>query len=415
MPIQDEQAKKLLQVTKGFEEQEGAYFRGECVSCGLRVMSLVQLEDGSWEPCCPNCEPTPFWKALNARLVNGAGSGDGEKVPRLAPKFLTFQQLLTQPSPVWMVEGLIFEQSLIEIFGAANHGKTFLSSDLAFAIRRGGKWCGRKINKPGAVVYVNADGGLGFADRARAWQQMHEHEDAEHEFYTYPEPISLHRAAEMHEFHAALKWLPEQPVFVVFDTYSQCIPGMNENQQEFASLVVQQLNRIRREIGATVCLLHHTNKAGETERGSNVILGACDTQMFVQKPEEGRLRMSCTKQRDAAYFEPMHFDLVRVPGTDFVWPQLNTERADTPHEIKEGNLVLMEAVLAEYPGATAKFLMRETSLPKSTIYDHIRELKMAQPPRIFEGPPVDYGEEAWTTRKPVGYYNVPPTHRSFSE
>lgn len=336
------------------------------------------------------------------------GHAPDTEEPRLLKKFLTFKQLLTQPPPVWMLENLFFEQSLLEIYGASNAGKTFIAADIALCIRRGGQWCGLQIHKPGAVVYVNADGGLGFADRARAWQELHQHdEESLHEFYTYPEPISLHRPQEMHEFLAALAWLPEKPVFVVFDTYSQCIPGMNENQQEFASLVVQVLNKIRSQFGATPTLLHHTNAAGERERGSNVIIGACDTQILIQKPEEGRLRMSCTKQRDAAYFAPMHFDLVRVPGTNFVWPQINAERHDSPQEVKQDSLARLEAVLAEYPGATAKYLIKETGLPLSTVYRHIHELKEMDPPCIFEGPAVNYGDETWATRKPDGYYNVP--------
>ncbi len=409
---------RLLRHWDAAAQSDPGTIEGECPICHAprKLVTVSESDDGRLDvhsEC--SCDPSALIATLRQISANGsrpretaAPTGKDEPEPRLFRKFLTFHQLLNQPPPVWMLEGIFFEQSLIEFYGASNHGKTFVVSDIALSIRRGGMWCGRQIHKPGAVVYVNADGGLGFADRARAWNALHASDDtAKHEFYTYPEPVSLHQPLQMHEFLAAMAWLPEKPVFVVFDTYSQCIPGMNENQQEQASLVIQVLNKIKNDFGATPTLLHHTNASGDRERGSNVIIGACDTQILIQKPDEGRLRMSCTKQRDSRYFDPIHFDLVRVPGTNFVWPQVNSARGDNPHEVKQGSLARLEAVLAEYPGSSPKWLMQQTGITRTTLYRHIDELKQAVPKRIYIGPVLNYEDDDWTTRKPDGYYNEP--------
>lgn len=312
--------------------------------------------------------------AARAKRASKALENGQQSEPRLLKKFLTFEQLLTQPPPVWMLDGLFFEQSLVEIYGASNHGKTFIAADVGLSIRRGGSWCGREIYKPGAVCYVNADGGLGFADRARAWQSLHEGERSAFEFYTYPEPISLHRPQEMVEFVAALRYLPECPVFIVFDTYSQCIPGMNENLQDQSSLVVQQLTRMRLEFGATCVLLHHTNVAGDRERGSNVILGACDTQILVEKPEEGRLVVSCKKQRDAPYFKPLHFSLDRIPGTNFVWPVQTDPLPETPHERKLSKRDQMVQIILNEPGVTCEVCADRMEVSDRTARRYAEEL-----------------------------------------
>lgn len=291
---------------------------------------------------------------------NGAGPVDEPPVedkppePRLFKKFLTFKQALDQPPPSFLVEELLFSQSLFEIFGPPNQGKTFVMMSLAFSIRMAGPWFGRAVPTPGPVVYVNADGGMGFYDRMRAYDYLHPDEEPPFEFYTYPESISLHRPQEMHEFRAALAYFPVRPAAVVFDTYSRCIPGVNENQQDQASLVVQQLDRIREEIGACVGLLHHTDKTGVRDRGSSVILGACDTQIRVDKQGEDKIAMTCEKQRDSRFFDPLHFQLDRIPGTNWVW--LLQTAAPAPAARAEDKLKQATFYVISNPGCTREEL-----------------------------------------------------------
>lgn len=231
--------------------------------------------------------------------------------PVMALKLLSREALLLQANPFWQVENLFYEESLVELFGPTNQGKTFLAVDVSLSITRGGAWRDHPILKPGAVLYVNADGGRSFKNRVAAWMEAFGPE-ASYEFHTYPEPVSLFRADQVNELMALLRWLEERPALVVFDTLSRCIPGVNENLQEPMSAVVDHLTRIKVEFGCALMLLHHSDKSGQHDRGSSVVGGAADTIIRVDQDEAGLITATCEKQRDWDKFLPLCFRLQKA-------------------------------------------------------------------------------------------------------
>jgi hypothetical protein len=270
---------------------------------------------------------------LTVRFADLQGLGPGEDVsdwlPRhteaefqallrapphpLIEKLLSREQLRNQPPPVWQIEGLFQEASIVEVYGESNHGKSLVGVDIALSVVRAGSWSAREIRKPGAVVYVNADGGAGFADRLRWWEKANG-EGAIFEFWTYPEELLLHDPKQIRWFIDGLAELEDAPVMIFFDTLSQCIPGVNENQQEQMSLVVSNLNAIKREYGATTFLLHHVGKDG-LNRGSTVIPGAADTIIRCSQVLGELIELRCEKQRNGRKFEPLYFQM-RYHGID---------------------------------------------------------------------------------------------------
>lgn len=217
--------------------------------------------------------------------------------------------LRDQSPPVWQIDGLFQEASIIEIYGESNHGKSLVGVDIGLSLVRAGYWCGREIKKPGAVVYVNADGGAGFSDRLRWWERANG-DEAIFDFWTYPMELLLHDPVQVRWFIEGLRELEDAPALVFFDTLSQCIPGANENQQEQMSIVVSGLNAIKREFGATCCLLHHVGKDG-MNRGSTVIPGAADTIIRCAQVTTDLIELRCEKQRNGRKFDPLYFEMHR--------------------------------------------------------------------------------------------------------
>lgn len=321
--------------------------------------------------------------------------------PKLWARLLSFAQLLEQPPPEWLIEGMFYEETMVEVFGEPNSGKTFVVIDEAIALRRGGEWCGRKINRSGPVLYVNADGGRGFSNRARDWVAIHGEIEAKHEFWTLPGAVNLCRQQDMAELMALIAYLPEAPVMVVFDTYSRCIPGVNENLQEFASTVVEHLDRLRMEFHASVKLVHHTDLSGQHARGSSVIIGACDTQARVEKSPDNIISVTCEKQRDAAYFDPLYFQLGRIESTNAVWI---TQREEGPTEDrsdrKEAGIGRVLEAIQQEPGCTREFLARELNTHERTIRRYVETLIIRS--QVVE---TDLPGE-WSHRPPRGLFAV---------
>ena len=103
--------------------------------------------------------------------------------------------------------------------------------------------------------------------------------------------------------------VPEPPSLVIFDTLARCMAGGDENSAKDMGLLIAGADRIRAELGCAVLLVHHTNKSGESERGSTALRGGVDTLLKLKKNDEGTLTLECEKQKDAAPFGPIHLQL----------------------------------------------------------------------------------------------------------
>lgn len=310
-------------------------------------------------------------------------------------KLLTVRELLALPSPLWQIVDLIQEQSLWLLFGESGHGKSFVAMDLLANIARGNAWCGKAVNKAGPVVYINADGGMGFRDRLNAWCEANEADKDNLPFYTLNDMLPISDPGAVAEFSYALSFLPEKPAAIFVDTYSRCIPGKDENNQGESSMTIRNLDALRKEWGCSVGVAHHTEATGRRVRGSSVLIGAVDTALRVTR-NHNHVSVEYTKQRngrdDLAGFE---FNLRPVAETGQVclW---QTGVVDPVNEtMRQENDV--EAVIADNPNCTSSFIATETGLNISSIQRRLASLHKQN--RIEHGPPLSTrGREAFTYR-----------------
>lgn len=111
----------------------------------------------------------------------------------------------------------------------------------------------------------------------------------------------------------------------MFDTYSQCISGADENATEVGSAGAQAMIRIRRELGCTVLFVHHTGKDKERGmRGSGILRANIDGAVLVERVE-GQMAATAKVDRikDAPRGEPIEFQMTTVPI-----PRLAGQRID---------------------------------------------------------------------------------------
>lgn len=299
---------------------------------------------------------------------------------------LTFAEVCAMTEPVWQVEDLYEEQTLVEWFGLRGRGKSLTVLDLALTNCKGqdgARWCGRRLLKMGPVCWVNADGGRGMVKRLNAWKEIHGGE------LHYPflilgerdkngEPrmgrVRLNTPWEIEELLDALHGLPEPPAMIVFDTLSRCIPGTDENLQGPMTLVTDQCHRLRAETGASVHLIHHTDKQGKTQRGSDVVPNEADYVIRVFMDRDV-VYVSSDKARDGEKFKPFELQLHRV-GNSVVLVQ--REGSDRFEKTASGSAALetareILAALEQMPGATVSSLSAATEIPETTIRRHLKE------------------------------------------
>lgn len=234
-----------------------------------------------------------------SRTPSGNGSGPHEPAPKFAP--LHAGKLKDLPPVAWLIKGEIPKLGLTLIYGPTGAGKSFVTLDYAFQIAR---------TRP--VVYVAAEGAAGYAPRVLAWTKHH-HEDPG-QLYFIPHPVNLLDPNDVDAFLSAITQL--SPELVIVDTLARSLLGGDENSAKDMGLAVEAADHIKRAIGpdgtgGAVILVHHSTKAGNTERGSGALKAACD-QVIRLDNDGDLLTMTCEKSKDAAAFDPHNLTLLLI-------------------------------------------------------------------------------------------------------
>ena len=129
-----------------------------------------------------------------------------------------------------------------------------------------------------------------------------------------PEPVQLHKPGEVDRLLEDIEAeFPEGIRLIVVDTLARCFVGGDENSAQDMGQFIDGVDKLRKETGAAVVILHHPvkrqRKGGANERGSGALRGAADTMITLAK-HQSPLRLTCEKQKDDEEFEPIRMKLV---------------------------------------------------------------------------------------------------------
>jgi RecA-family ATPase len=224
-----------------------------------------------------------------------------ESASRSRFRLLTLAELEELPPPEWLVEGLFVAGSLAVLYGPEGTFKSFVALDLVLSVAAGLAWQGHAV-RPGYAVYVGGEGGPGLGMRAKAWRVVRGAKVVER-FRAITEAVQVAQADDLDALLRELAVLPEPPAFIVVDTLARSFVGHDENSAKDIGVFVAAVDRLRRETGATILLVHHVARAGNI-RGSTALPGALDTAIEAKRDGDV-LTLECTKQKDAEPFAPI--------------------------------------------------------------------------------------------------------------
>jgi len=214
----------------------------------------------------------------------------------------------------WVVDDLVPADSMGMIFGASGTFKSFIAIDAAMHIASGADWCLRKT-KPGPVVYVASEGGLGIYRRVRAWHEQNGLVNLVDNFRVCSIPLLLTAKDQIARLKRSIARMPIAPSLVVVDTLAASFSG-DENSASDISAYLRSINaEIRAEFNCTVIVVHHTgHSATERPRGSSAILANLDFVLGVFREDANAMnaKMIVSKQKDGEKAADMFFDLARV-------------------------------------------------------------------------------------------------------
>jgi KaiC/GvpD/RAD55 family RecA-like ATPase len=223
---------------------------------------------------------------------------------------LGFEGLMSLSDPEWLIEGVLPWGIAAEVYGPPGAGKSFLCLDWMLSIATGTSWQGCEVRK-GLVVYIAAEGVLGYKVRTSSWVEHHGMRPDENARWI-PEAVQLNSPRDIESLMELFREFDADPVLVVFDTLSRCNVGADENAARDMSKIILAVDQIRTTFGSTVLLVHHSGKSGDSERGSNAIRAAMDVMIAVRPGDSQTFTVTCEKMKDAEPFFPMRFRLQKV-------------------------------------------------------------------------------------------------------
>lgn len=227
-------------------------------------------------------------------------------------KLYTVEELESLPDPDWLLEGLLPQGALAELYGKFAVGKSFLALDWALSVAAGVPWLGRPV-KLGGAVYVSAEGGAGLKKRIAAWRTEHTEADLSR-FRAILVPVNMLDPKDVKALVQVIKDAPCEPSLVVIDTLARCFGDGDENSAADMGRFVFGTDWIRAKFPeATVLVIHHSGKkANQGDRGSNALRAAADTVMKLDRPGGKLLTLKCEKQKDWEPFDGLGLALLVV-------------------------------------------------------------------------------------------------------
>jgi hypothetical protein len=235
-------------------------------------------------------------RILNEEEATRQASGDA--VEKIKSDWLTFDELDQIEDLEPLIDGWLYKDSVARIVGPSGSFKTFFTLDIALSVATKDTWWGYQVN-PGPVVYVVAEGARGFRKRARAWMVGRNDCVNVENFYVLPRPIQMLD----NEWLALIQSCKDIGAsLIVVDTQARVTVGVDENSATDMGRVVDMAERMRRETGACVLLVHHTGYEGKHGRGSTAVYGALQTELSMER-DGMNIRVRAGKQKDGEELE----------------------------------------------------------------------------------------------------------------
>jgi hypothetical protein len=208
------------------------------------------------------------------------------------------------PEHEFLIEGILSIADKSVLGGESQSGKSFLAIEAALDIAHGRPFFGLQTLS-GLVVYQSGEGSRGVKKRLRAWHQHNgiaQSDDTP--FVLLQSRVDLYgregdtdALIEEIQYWQALYDVPLR--LVVIDTLATACVGAEENSAKDIGIVMDNIARINKRLGAHVMLVHHLNSGKTKLRGSTAVPANVDTTALITKDEITKVRtFSLGKQRD---------------------------------------------------------------------------------------------------------------------
>jgi len=255
--------------------------------------------------------------------INDYREGGGDVKNLLLPNKKTFlvkaSEFIKDKTPVaWHIKGWLQKNATIMVHGPSGCGKTFIVLDWvlhsAFSFE---KWLDYII-KPSPIVYLAGEGHIGIKQRIAGWMQYHG-VSGDFPMWVSEHGVDLNTNEGLFMVFEHIKDLPVKPGLVVVDTLHRFLKGNDSNSEDSKSMI-DACDKIKREFGCSVILVHHTGVSSETQdrgRGSGAWRGALENEISIQ-PVSDKIRLRQVKMKDSEELDDHFVELRQIKLDEWV-------------------------------------------------------------------------------------------------
>ncbi|MGF6470140.1 AAA family ATPase [Paraburkholderia youngii] len=204
-------------------------------------------------------------------------------------------------APPQVVEDLLCEKDVADLYGTSQSGKTTLTVRLSIAVATGSEFLGKRTRR-GAVLYVASEAPVNVLRRIQGAKQHGS--PGRMPMAVICETVDLfdglHDVERIVEAARALERKSGvRPRLVVIDTLARSLGSADENATRDMGAVMRNLTNIANAINSAVVIVHHTGKDSQRgARGSSVIYSNADAEILCEHDEVSGIRtLTVKKQR----------------------------------------------------------------------------------------------------------------------
>lgn len=225
-------------------------------------------------------------------------------------KFQRIDELAEAPKRTEVVEGLLAAGEIAALAGAPGSGKSAIAQRLVNCVAEGKPFFRRDV-RAGLVIYVAAER---FLDTSR---RLFAHCRGPSPLYLTKDRPKLSRADDVRSLASEVTALSNDigilPALVVFDTFARCVSESDENSSREMGPVIDNLTMLCDMVPtAAVVFVHHTDKKGESMRGSGALQGGVDLELTVSRGKENIRKVTVTKANAVTEDQSFLFRLAPV-------------------------------------------------------------------------------------------------------
>ena len=252
------------------------------------------------------------------KMINGArNKGFAPEVSIVSkerPPLLEHIKNIKLTAPQYLIDGLIEEQSMSQMFGDPGSGKSFMAIDAACSIGSGKDFHGRPVAR-GFVVYVAGEARKGAIRRMNAWAIAHSVQLADISLYVSRTAVGIRNDHQLDELKQEIHAIADEfgePALIILDTLARNFGDGDENIAADMSGFIAKVDGLNDEFNCASLIIHHSGHGDKDRgRGSSSLKGALDSEYRISKTED-RIRMTCTKMKDEEEPDPLLFYLIPV-------------------------------------------------------------------------------------------------------